>query len=69
MILQAENAHAGAIRQLVAQRFMMAIVYKTENGGTLRAQLGGPQMYLRASTSTIVHGLPNGFSAELEMAL
>jgi hypothetical protein len=38
---------------------------QTGSGGALRAQLGGPQMYLRQSTSALVHSLPNGFTAEL----
>ena len=44
---------------------MMVIIWRTETGGTLRAQLGGPQMFLRSSSNALVHTLPNGFSAEL----
>jgi hypothetical protein len=65
MVLQAENAHAGVDTTTGGATVYDGDRLQTENGGTLRAQLGGPQMYLRASTSTIVHRLPNGFSAEL----
>lgn len=65
MILQAENATVGADITTGGATVYDGDRLQTENGGALRAQLGGPQMYLRASTVAMVHRLPNGFSAEL----
>jgi hypothetical protein len=65
MILQAENAQVGTDITAGGATVYDGDRLQTENGGALRAQLGGPQMYLRASTSALVHRLPNGFSAEL----
>jgi len=65
MVLQAENATVGADITAGGATVYDGDRLQTENGGALRAQLGGPQMYLRASTVAMVHRLPNGFSAEL----
>jgi hypothetical protein len=65
MILQAENAQVGADITSGGATIYDGDRLATESGGALRAQLGGPQMYLRGSTVALVHGLPNGFSAEL----
>ena len=66
VVLQADNAQ---VLELISQ-LGGATVYdgdnlRTETGGALRAQLGGPQVYLRSSSNALVHSLPNGFSAEL----
>jgi len=65
VVLQADNAQVGADVTAGGATVYDGDRLRTESGGTLRAQLGGPQMYLRQSTIAMVHGLPNGFSAEL----
>ena len=63
-VLQAERARSGA--EITAG----ATLYdgdrlETQDDGTLRAQFGKTQIYLRPSTLAEVHRLPNGYSAEL----
>ncbi len=65
VVLQADRAHLG-----VDITFGGATIYEgdrleTQGDGTLRARLGGSQMYLREGTAAEVHGLSNGFSASL----
>jgi len=64
VILQADNPRVGA--DITAGGATIYDGDRLQTGdGTLRARLGGPQMYLRANTVAQVHGLPNGFSADL----
>lgn len=64
VVLQADNAQVGA--DITAGGATIYDGDRLQTGdGTLRARLGGPQMYLRANTLAQVHGLPNGFSADL----
>jgi hypothetical protein len=65
VILQADNAQVGADITAGGATIYDGDRLQTESGGTLRAQLGGPQMYLRQNTSALVHGFPKGFSANL----
>jgi hypothetical protein len=65
VVLQADNAQVGADITAGGATIYDGDRLRTESGGTLRAQLGGPQMFLRQSTTALVRGLPNGFSAEL----
>jgi hypothetical protein len=64
VVLQADNAQVG--QDVTAGG---ATIYDGDRlqttDGTLRARLGGPQIFLHTNTVTQVHGLPNGFSAEL----
>jgi hypothetical protein len=64
VVLQADNAQVGADITDGGATIYDGDRLQTGNG-TLRARLGGPQMYLRANTVAQVHGLPNGFSADL----
>jgi hypothetical protein len=64
--MQADHAVVGA--DLIASG---ATVYagdtlETNESGTLRARLGGPQVFLRPSTTAQVQSLENGFSATLK---
>jgi len=65
VVLQAEYAQVGADATAGGATVYNGDRLQTLGGGTLRAQLGGPQMYLRENTMAQVQGLPNGFSAEL----
>ena len=65
MVLQAEKAQVGADITTGGATIYDGDHLQTDAGGTLRVQIGGPQMYLREGTTTQVHGFPNGFSAEL----
>jgi hypothetical protein len=65
VVLQAEYAQVGADTTAGGATVYDGDRLQTLGGGTLRAQLGGPQMYLRQNTIAQVQGLPNGFSAEL----
>ncbi len=65
VILQADNAQVGADITAGGATVYDGDRLRTESGGTLRAQLGGPQIYLQQGTDALVRGLPNGFSAEL----
>lgn len=64
VVLQADNAQVGADITVGGATIYDGDRLQTGDG-TLRARLGGPQMYLRANTVAQVHGLPNGFSADL----
>ena len=65
VIIQADHQH-GALDQILSG----ATVYdgdrlETPEGGSLRANLGGPQLVLRQLSRAQVHSIPNGFSADL----
>jgi len=63
VIMQADNAQVGADLSAGATIYDGDRLATTD--GTLRARLGGPQLVLHMSTIAVVHGLPNGFSADL----
>jgi hypothetical protein len=65
VVLQADNPQGGAETTGGGMTIYDGDRLET-GGGTLRVRLGGPQMYLRANTVAQVHGLPNGFSANLD---
>lgn len=65
VILQAEHATIGAEMTRSGETIYDGDHLGTGENGTLRASLGGSQMYLRPSTSANVHSFANGFSAEL----
>src|SRR6266566_5641928 len=64
-VLQADRAHVGADITSGGATIYDGDRLETQGDGTLRARLGGSQMYLRPSTLAEVHGLSNGFSASL----
>jgi hypothetical protein len=66
-VLAAENVHAG-----VDAIYSGATIYDgdrlvTQDIGTMRVRLGTGQMFLHQNTSTQVHAIPNGFSADLDV--
>ena len=63
VIVQADNAQVGADLSAGATIYDGDRLATTD--GTLRARLGGPQLVLHTNTNALVHGLPNGFSADL----
>jgi hypothetical protein len=65
LVLQADRAHVGADITSGGATIYDGDRLETQGDGTMRARLGGSQMYLRASTAAEVHGLSNGFSANL----
>jgi hypothetical protein len=65
MVLQADRAHLGVDITSGGATIYDGDRLETQADGTLRARLGGSQMYLRESTVAEVHGLSNGFSANL----
>jgi hypothetical protein len=65
MVLQADRARGGADMISGGATIYEGDRLETQDDGTLRARLSLSQMYLRPSTATEVHGLPNGFSASL----
>ena len=64
-VLQAERASLGADVTSGGATIYDGDRLATQEDGTLRARLGGSQMYLRPSTIAEVHGLSNGYSASL----
>ncbi len=67
IVLAAENAHAG-----VDTTYSGATIYDgdrlvTQDIGTMRVRLGTGQIFLHQNTSTQVHAIPNGFSADLDV--
>ena len=64
-VLQAERANVGADITSGGATIYDGDRLETQGDGTLRARLGGSQMYLRPRTLAEVHGLSNGFSANL----
>lgn len=65
VVLQADRAQVGADVTSGGATIYDGDRLQTQVEGTLRATLGGPQLYLRNNTIAQVHGLPNGFSADL----
>jgi hypothetical protein len=65
VVLQANGAKVGADQTSGGATIYDGDRLETLGGGSMRATLGGPQLYLRTATSTQVHSLPNGFSADL----
>ena len=65
LVLQAERAHSGAEIMSGGATIYDGDRLATQDDGTLRARLGGSQMYLRPGTIAEVHGLSNGYSASL----
>jgi hypothetical protein len=65
MVLQADRAQVGANVSSSGATIYEGDRLETDGDGTLRARLGGPQIYLRPNTAAEVHGLSNGFSASL----
>jgi hypothetical protein len=66
-VLAADNVHAG-----VDAIYSGATIYDgdrlvTQDIGTMRVRLGTGQMFLHQNTSTQVHAIPNGFSADLDV--
>jgi hypothetical protein len=66
IVLAAENAHAG-----VDATYSGATIYDgdrlaTQDDGTMRVRLGTGQIFLHQNTSTLVHAIANGFSADLD---
>jgi hypothetical protein len=66
IVLAAANAHAG-----VDATYSGATVYDgdrlaTLDDGTMRVRLGSGQIFLHQNTSTLVHAIANGFSADLD---
>jgi hypothetical protein len=65
IVVQAEHAQLGADATSGGATIYDGDSLQTTWSGSLRANLGGPQMYLRQNTAAQVHSLPKGFSAEL----
>jgi hypothetical protein len=65
VVMQAERATVGADITSGGATIYDGDRLETSGGGTLRARLGGAQIYLRPSTVANVHNLSNGFSANL----
>ena len=65
MVMQAERAHLGVDITSGGATIYDGDRLETQDDGTLRARLGGSQLYLRQGTITEVHGLTNGYSASL----
>ena len=65
VILQADRAQVGVDIMNSGATIYEGDRLETLGDGTLRARLGGPQIYLRPNTSAEVHSFSNGFSASL----
>jgi len=65
VVVQAEHAQLGADATSGGATVYDGDRLQTTWTGNLRASLGGPQIYLKQNTIAEVHGLPNGFSADL----
>jgi hypothetical protein len=65
MVMQADRAHAGVDLTSGGATIYEGDRLETSEDGTLRAFLGGPQMYMRPNTAAEVHSFSNGFSANL----
>jgi hypothetical protein len=66
VVVQADGAMLGEDATSGGATIYDGDLLQTQGTGTLRASLGGPQMYLRQGTSAEVHRLANGFSADLK---
>ena len=65
VIVQADRAQVGADITSGGATIYDGDRLETQDTGTLRARMGGSQIYLRPSSAADVHGLANGFSANL----
>jgi hypothetical protein len=65
VVLQADHAQVGADLTAGGATVYDGDRLQTQEMGTMRATLGGSQLYLRNGTAALVHGLANGFSADL----
>lgn len=66
VVLQAEHAVVGADLIESGATVYAGDILETNESGTLRARLGGPQFYLRGNTAAQVQSIANGFSATLK---
>jgi len=66
VVVQAEHAMLGTDATSGGATIYEGDLLKTDVAGILRASLGGPQLYLRQSSSAQVRSLTNGFSADLK---
>ena len=66
VVVQAEHAMLGADATSGGATIYEGDLLKTDVAGLLRASLGGPQLYLRQSSSAQVRSLANGFAADLQ---
>src|SRR5450631_2261914 len=65
MVLQAERSTVGIDATSSGATIYDGETLDTDASGSLRAQLGGSQMYLRSNTTAQVRKLVNGYSANL----
>lgn len=65
VVLQANDAHANMDMTLSGATIYDGDRLKTESNGTLRARLGGCQIYLGPSAAVDVHGISDDLSADL----
>jgi hypothetical protein len=66
MIMQADRAMVGVDTTMGGATVYDGDRLETDTDGTLRARLGGgPQIYLTRNSLAVVHGLSNGYSANL----
>jgi ferric-dicitrate binding protein FerR (iron transport regulator) len=65
VILQADRAQMRTDIASVGATIYEGDRLETQDDGTLRARLGGSQMYLNQSSAAEVHGLSKGYSANL----
>ncbi len=66
VVLQADHAIVGTDVIATGATVYAGDTLETNESGTLRARLGGPQVYLRSNTAAQVQSLENGFSATLK---
>jgi hypothetical protein len=66
VVLQADHAIVGTDLIATGATVYAGDTLETNESGTLRARLGGPQVFLRPSTTAQVQSLENGFSATLK---
>src|SRR5438270_8917887 len=65
LVMQAERARQGADVTSGGATIYEGDRLETQDDGTLRARLGGSQIYLRPDTIAEIHGLTAGYSASL----
>jgi hypothetical protein len=68
-VLAADNAHAGVDATYSGSTIYDGDRLVTQDIGTMRVRLGTGQMFLHQNTSTLVHSIPNGFSADLDAGI
>lgn len=66
VVLQADHAIVGADVIAMGATVYAGDTLETNESGTLRARLGGPQVFLRPNTMAQVQSLQNGFSGTLK---